>query len=168
MKAELFDEVRRSLLDAADKIQVAKRPGYTVSSEDVLANFKAVAERAGMTARQAWLVYFLKHVDALTAWGRFPEGPQAEAIWGRFADIINYAQLGYAIEIEESQAEQLARAEQRLQHVAQTAHPSFSSPVGDDGGLTNEFLGQTPPKQEQREALKRGKLINFGRLVPDA
>src|SRR5690606_7796603 len=42
----------------------------------------------------------LKHVDAVTSALCRPDLPQAEAILGRFADLINYAKLGYAL-IEE-------------------------------------------------------------------
>ena len=145
MNQGVYDNVRSSLLAAAEGIQNAKRPGYTVQSPDILANFHAVADRAGMTARQAWLVYFLKHVDALSTWARFPEAPQAEGIEGRFADVINYCQLGFAIEVEEA----LEAEEARKQHVAQTAHPSFTDPAA---FITNE-------QQEQADALRFGPVV---------
>jgi ribosomal protein L31 len=39
-----FDETTAALECAAMEICGAKRPGYTVGSEDVLANFKRIAE----------------------------------------------------------------------------------------------------------------------------
>lgn len=85
-------------LDAlATSIADAKRPGYTLGDDDVLRNFKAVAERMGVTPMQAWGVYFLKHIDAITSLAKDPAIPQAEAIEGRFADAINYLKLGFAL-----------------------------------------------------------------------
>lgn len=92
-----YDRVAGDLMALAREIETAKRPGYTVGSEDVLANFKAVAERAGITTEQAWTVYFLKHIDAITSIMTRPDLPVAEAAPGRFADAVNYLRLGFAI-----------------------------------------------------------------------
>jgi len=92
-----YDDVTRALLDEANGIETAKRPGYTLGHEDVLKNFKAVALRAGITPGQAWAVYFLKHIDAITSVMTRPDLPVAEAPLGRFSDAINYLKLGYAL-----------------------------------------------------------------------
>lgn len=92
-----YDNLVDDLLNAALQIEMAKRPAYTLNSADVLHNFKAVAARAGITSEQAWLVYFLKHVDAISSAAKDPSIPQAEDIGGRFADAINYLKLGYAL-----------------------------------------------------------------------
>lgn len=88
------------------KITDAKRPDYTVGSEDVLKNFKAVAERTGMTPLQVAGVYYLKHIDALCAYIKNPDAPTSEPIWGRLADIANYTELiaGIIAERGEKQA----------------------------------------------------------------
>jgi len=88
------------LLRTAEDIESSKRPAYTIGSEDVLANFKRIAERTGQEPGQVLATYMLKHVDAVTSALCRPDLPQAEAILGRFADLINYAKLGYAL-IEE-------------------------------------------------------------------
>jgi hypothetical protein len=96
------DLARRDLLVEAAKIEAAKRPAYTVGSDDVLANFKRVALRADIHPWQAWAVYFLKHVDALLTAATRADLPQAEPLVGRFADAINYLKLGAALAADES------------------------------------------------------------------
>ena len=97
MTTEDYDQIAGELLKLARQIETAKRPGYTIGSVDVLANFKRVAERAGITTEQAWAVYFLKHIDAIVSIMTKPDLPVSEEPPGRFADAINYLRLGYAI-----------------------------------------------------------------------
>jgi hypothetical protein len=104
MNQSTFDRVADELLREAATIQTAKRPGYTMGNEDVLRNFKQAGERAGVTPEQAWAVYFLKHIDAITSVMTRPDLPVAEAPLGRFSDAINYLQLGYALLKERDQA----------------------------------------------------------------
>jgi hypothetical protein len=92
-----YDAVAEDLMTLARSIETAKRPGYTVGSVDVLANFKRVSERAGITVEQAWAVYFLKHIDAIVSIMTKPDLPVSEEPPGRFADAINYLKLGFAI-----------------------------------------------------------------------
>lgn len=101
MNQKTYDDVTRALLDEANGIETAKRPGYTLGNEDVLKNFKAVAARVGITPGQAWAVYFLKHIDAITSVMTRPDLPVAEAPLGRFSDAINYLKLGYALFTED-------------------------------------------------------------------
>lgn len=92
-----YDVVAGELMALAREIEDSKRPGYTAGSEDVLSNFKRVAERAGISTEQAWAVYFLKHVDAVLSILTRPDLPVSEAAPGRFADGVNYLRLGFAI-----------------------------------------------------------------------
>lgn len=92
-----YDKVAGELMALARDIEVSKRPGYTGGSVDVLANFKQVAARAGITTEQAFLVYFLKHVDAICSIMGRPDLPVSEEPSGRFADALNYLKLGYAL-----------------------------------------------------------------------
>jgi hypothetical protein len=85
------------LLSKASSIEDAKRPAYTGGNPDCLHNFKTVAARLGISPLQAWGVYFLKHIDAITSLAKDETLPQAEAIEGRFADAINYLKLGFAL-----------------------------------------------------------------------
>lgn len=100
MTHDQYLAAKDTLLRTAEDIESSKRPAYTIGSEDVLANFKRVAERTDQTPGQVLATYMLKHVDAVTSALCRPDLPQAEAILGRFADLINYAKLGYAL-IEE-------------------------------------------------------------------
>jgi hypothetical protein len=111
MNTARYEEVRHDLLQEAYDIENAKRPAYTGENVDVLHNFKTTAQRAGITTRQAWLIYFLKHVDSVSTWAKNPNAPQGEPIVGRFADIINYCKLGYAIEVEEAEEHMRAAIE---------------------------------------------------------
>ena len=97
MNLDDYQRVSAELDAEAHRIEDSKRPGYTVGSVDVLANFKRVAERTGLTVGQAWAVYFLKHIDAITSIMTRPELPVSEEPIGRFSDAINYLHLGWAI-----------------------------------------------------------------------
>ena len=97
MKIEDYEQLSSFLLRVAQETEDAKRPGYTVGSEDVLANFKAVGERINRPAEEVCMIYFLKHVDSITAMVRRPELPQSEDMTGRFADAMNYIKLLYAL-----------------------------------------------------------------------
>lgn len=97
MDTKTYDAISKQLIDEAHQIEAAKRPAYTIGSPDVLANFKRVADRTGATPGQVLATYMLKHVDAVTSALCQPGLPQAEAIIGRFADLINYCKLGYAL-----------------------------------------------------------------------
>lgn len=97
MNIKAYDSICASLIERATSIKQKKRPAYTAADEDVLINFKSVAKKAGITPMQAWLVYFLKHIDAISSQAKDPTIPQAEPIIDRFADAINYLYLGYAL-----------------------------------------------------------------------
>lgn len=110
MTTDDYDRVAGELLALAREIETNKRPGYTVGSVDVLANFKRVADRAGITVGQAWAVYFLKHIDAITSIMTRPDLPVSEAPCGRFADAVNYLRLGWAILEERAAADRAVPA----------------------------------------------------------
>jgi hypothetical protein len=102
MTIDTYKRLSEDLLAAAASIEEAKRAGYTMGSEDVLANFKRIAERTGLTPLQVWAVYFLKHVDAITSYTTRPDLPVSEAMEGRVCDAINYLKLGWGL-IQEGQ-----------------------------------------------------------------
>lgn len=97
MDVNTYDELSGRLIQMAREIEMSKRPAYTIGSADVLANFKTVAARLGITPRQALGVYMLKHVDAITSALKDPTIPQGEALEGRFCDLINYTKLAWAV-----------------------------------------------------------------------
>lgn len=104
-----YERISAELDSEAKGIETAKRPGYTGGDEDVLRNFKSVADRlyvvcpCGCGHRfhpppgLVLAVYFLKHVDAVLNALTQPDLPQAEAPLGRFSDARNYLHLGWAI-----------------------------------------------------------------------
>jgi hypothetical protein len=133
-----YDAVAGDLMALAQSIEDSKRPGYTVGAEDVLANFKRTADRAGVDVGQAWAVFFLKHIDAILSIMTRPDLPQAEEPPGRFADAINYLRLGYALlherQCAESSSPVVAAASQVL---SVPAEPTFTS------GLVSVAPGST-------------------------
>lgn len=97
MQLNDYQRVAGALLSEARAIEDSKRPAYTLGNDDVLRNFKSVAERTGLTAGQVLTVYMLKHVDSVCAALCRPDLPQAESVESRFADNINYLKLGWAL-----------------------------------------------------------------------
>lgn len=100
MNEEKYNQTVENLRAACSSIVSSKRPGYTSSDNDVLINFKQAARDAGITPLQAWLVLFNKHVSSIKAYVKNPAGVQAEPMIGRFADAINYLELGYALMLD--------------------------------------------------------------------
>ncbi len=101
MQVKEYENWAADLLAYAHQIETDKRPGYTFTSNDVHKNFKSIAERIGITPFQVWLVYFLKHVDAITTALSRRDAPAAEPLQGRFADAVNYLKLGWTLYVED-------------------------------------------------------------------
>lgn len=110
MNHQTYDQVAGGLLKLARDIADSKRPGYTRGDEDVLANFKRSGRTAKVTPEQAWVVYFMKHIDAIVTHMAQPHLPISESMDGRFADAINYLQLGWGLLQERDQADLEAAA----------------------------------------------------------
>jgi hypothetical protein len=108
MTLETYTKLADALLAEAQAIETAKRPAYTQGSVDVLANFRRIAERTGLTPGQVLTVYLLKHLDSITAALCQPTLPQAETVVSRFADAVNYLKLGFAL-LEEGQLPMMAQ-----------------------------------------------------------
>lgn len=96
----IYDRHTAELLGRARDIEIAKRPDYTVNDVDVLKNFKASGAEAGITPEQAWIIFAKKHWDAIRTIMRNPDGTFSEPPRERFADLINYLKLGYALHRE--------------------------------------------------------------------
>ena len=103
MTSDTYTAISTALLAAAQRIEDSKRPGYTRGDADVLKNFKDTAARCGLTPEQAWAVFFLKHIDAITTFMTKPDLPVSEAPEGRFCDALNYLKLGWALLKEREQ-----------------------------------------------------------------
>jgi|TARA_R100001463_G_scaffold11770_2_gene32838 hypothetical protein len=92
-----FNKLTNELDILAQSTMNHKGPEYTNGSDDVLANFKATAAKAGVDPLTVWLIFFDKQCSSVAAHVKNPDLTEAEPIESRFADIINYAKLGYAL-----------------------------------------------------------------------
>ena len=97
MNRSEFKRASEGLLTLARDIMDKKGPEYTLENEDVLNNFKATADKLGVDPLIVWYAYFDKQVSSVAAHVGNKDLSKAEPIASRFSDIINYAQLGYAL-----------------------------------------------------------------------
>ncbi len=85
---EAFTEARLSL-------RRTKGASYA-GKQDVLANFKRTGERLGISPMKVLGIFMLKHVDSLCS--SIASGDHSdcggESMESRWADLINYAELG--------------------------------------------------------------------------
>ena len=91
-----------------DCLETAKSKGDAYSDSgtggDCLANFKKFAEDAGVTKYQTWLIFFNKHVSAISNAIKInPENPvdKSEGLSGRIMDGIVYLTLLYSMLYEQ-------------------------------------------------------------------
>ena len=101
MKYKDFSKLRDSFFTTASEVSDNKSFEYTISNDDKLYNFKHVAERLGITPKQALMVYVLKHVDALTNDAKTGKTHSDETTYNRAIDVANYMVLLAAIDAEE-------------------------------------------------------------------
>ncbi len=102
-----FTEVLKDFLERSIGEMQRKRPDYAEVREDrddVLANFKEVGRRTGMTALQCAMVYFEKHLITLEKYTR-GLALKSEPIDGRLIDLLNYLTLINAVVVELQQEE---------------------------------------------------------------
>lgn len=104
MNHEEYYQIRKELLEFAEEVAAPKREEYTGQSQDILYNFKRIANRLGMSPLQVWAVYFNKHVDSVNTFIK-GEASVSEPMGSRFADMLNYLFLGICLIIEEEQTE---------------------------------------------------------------
>jgi hypothetical protein len=97
MNLQEFESLRNHMRIMRDRIVEKKRPEYTHGREDVLYNFKSVAEECGISPLQSWYTYARKHVASIAQYCKHPALPMSEPISGRIADLMNYLELLQAI-----------------------------------------------------------------------
>jgi len=85
-----------------DKLLSEKGADYTQQSEDVLSNFKVVAEQTGQTPLEVWSVYAAKHWLAIMSYVK-NGAVKSEPITGRFRDLGNYLLLGEGLLVPRGQ-----------------------------------------------------------------
>jgi hypothetical protein len=95
--ADTYERCAEDLLMEARHIVEGKRPAYTNNSDDVLANFRRIAQMTNQTPGQVLAIYMLKHVYAVTTALTNTEVKDPEETIGRFADTINYLLLGWTM-----------------------------------------------------------------------
>jgi len=74
-------------------------------NNDCLGNFKRAAKLLNITPEMVCFVYFIKHVDAISAWVRGEYQDDTEGIEGRIIDAINYLFLLRALKEEKDKQE---------------------------------------------------------------
>ena len=102
MEITEYQMIKEILIDRGWQIENDKRPSYTIGSEDVLANFKRVGDRAEIPSTKIAVIYLLKHLDSIMSIVNNPDIPQSEPVLDRFADAVNYLALLLALIVEES------------------------------------------------------------------
>src|SRR3990172_12413162 len=95
-----FIEFRNKFNEECEDILGTKGEAYTQNSIDRHKNFKANAEKLGLTPLQVWAVYFNKHIDAIIHFIKNnKEGP--EGVRSNMLDARNYIDLGVSLVEEE-------------------------------------------------------------------
>lgn len=106
MLAKQFDKLVNETVETCKEIMVSKGGEYA-HGEDRLDNFKRNAAEMGLTPEDVWMVYFRKHLDAITTYVKDVRvgtvRPRSESIMGRYDDAINYLMLGKALIIDRRQ-----------------------------------------------------------------
>lgn len=88
MHADRMAEIQDGMFQKIISIRQTKGREYA-TDEDTLADFKEVAEEAGITPLQCWATYVKKHERAIDTYIR--EGAvKSESIEGRILDVIVY------------------------------------------------------------------------------
>jgi hypothetical protein len=90
MVREEYEVLRDELFSKAAGVSKVKGQDYTVGSEDVLENFKAVAKRTGLSPEKVLAIYLMKHQDAIANYIRTGGQSESEPIEMRIVDNINY------------------------------------------------------------------------------
>jgi hypothetical protein len=97
MTQKEFNQLTEKLNKYSLEIMNSKRPEYTNQDSDVLNNFKSTARRLDVSAMKVWATFFEKQIQSVYAHIKNANLKKSEPIQSRFADIINYCYLGYAL-----------------------------------------------------------------------
>lgn len=104
MIASKLNELVRQAEERKIGLRLKKGEEYTRGADDVLANFKRVAEGTGVTPLQCWFVYFGKHIDAIANYVRTGVEKSDEGIEGRIDDAEVYLMLLRGLVYENQEA----------------------------------------------------------------
>ena len=100
MTQKEFNIISKELKQRATKIMEGKRPEYTNEDDDILNNFKSTGERLDVSEMKVWATFFEKQIQSIYAHLKNANLKKSEPIKSRFADVINYCYLGYALFVE--------------------------------------------------------------------
>lgn len=93
MNSEQFKNHRDEVAKMREDLLTRKGRDYRAGSDDVLANFKNMSQRLGISKYQALAVYMGKHFDSIYKFCKSPDETQSEAILSRILDAMNYLDL---------------------------------------------------------------------------
>ena len=161
MNSNEYKKHARQLKKDAYRIMSAKQPEYTNNNTDVLHNFKSTAKRLGTDPMTVWSVFFDKHIQAIQSHAANPDMPQAEPIESRYADAMNYLQLGYAL---------MKEREVKVEFIGRAHDPQFGEykvKPGDAGtegaylrkhypNVYNKYKKYYPDESKRSESTDRG------------
>lgn len=97
MNKQTFEKLVERMEKEEHKILLEKGEEYTRGNEDVLKNFKGIAEDCGADLKLVWYIYFRKHIDSIANYVKVGEVKSNESIQSRINDTRNYLLLGMAI-----------------------------------------------------------------------
>jgi|TARA_R100000329_G_scaffold101521_1_gene83701 hypothetical protein len=97
MTEKEFDKLRIQLNEYSFEIMRKKRPEYTNKNKDVLHNFKNTAKKLNISPLKVWAIFFDKQLQSIFTHVDNENLEKSEPIKSRFADVINYCYLGYAL-----------------------------------------------------------------------
>ena len=100
MRQKEFDKLTKELFKHSFDIMKNKRPEYTNKDLDALYNVKSSAKRLDTTDLKVWATFFEEEIQSVYAHLKNANLKKSEPIKSRFADIINYCYLGYALFVE--------------------------------------------------------------------
>lgn len=87
---EFEDSVIQLELEA-NKVLYSKMSDYS-NGDDTFSNFKELAEDCNISHFKVWLVYFMKHIQAIKSF--IVDGSlESESLEGRIIDSINYLKI---------------------------------------------------------------------------
>ena len=95
-----FNKIIKQLNEYSYDVMMSKGPEYRSDNEDILNNFKVTANNLNISELKVWAAFMDKHLQSIFSHVKNANLKKSESIHSRFADIINYCYLGYALFVE--------------------------------------------------------------------
>lgn len=100
MTSQEFEDIFKHFISKQKDILLTKGKDYS-SDNDVLSNFKTIADSCNMSPKLVWFIYISKHWDSVKNYIS-KDRLYSESIQNRLLDIANYCILLSAIIHEET------------------------------------------------------------------